>query len=196
MQGTDWMRRVIEGLALGGLLFAAGCAKPPIQEMADAENAVNAAIQAGAEEYSPDDLTAAQDALADANAKVESKDYKGAKAAAMDAKVRAETAAATVEANRQSAKTEAEQRMTAVKPEIEALQAAATKLKGPDAEKIRADAAALKDQWDAIQKDYDSGHYRTAIDDIADTQARLDEVKAELETAKAQAPAPGRKKSR
>ncbi|HMU96535.1 MAG TPA: DUF4398 domain-containing protein, partial [Elusimicrobiota bacterium] len=65
------------------LALTFGCAKPPTIEITDAENAVNAAEQAGALEYATDNFQAAKDALSDAKTKVEAKDYKNALASAL-----------------------------------------------------------------------------------------------------------------
>jgi len=48
-------------LALAGLLAA--CAGVPVQEMSDARQAVEAAREAGAREYAPDELQAAENLL-------------------------------------------------------------------------------------------------------------------------------------
>jgi hypothetical protein len=176
-------------------LLLAACAKAPTQEVADAETAVNTAIQAGAEEFASESLEAAQESLADAKAKVESKDYTGARMAAVEAKAKADAAAAAVEAGREAAKEEADRKMGILKPEVEAAAAKADALKGGDAEKLKADAAAIKEQWAAAQADYEAGSYRSASDKLDALQPAVDELKsAAEEAAKKAAPAKKKKK--
>lgn len=172
------------GIVLGSIVVLGACAKPPVKEMADAENAISAAAQAGADEFAADELSMAQETLADAKAKMESKDFKGAKAAALDVKAKAEAAALSVESNKAAAKTEAEQRMTALKADIADIQPKAMSIKGGTGTQIKSDAAAIKDAWAGVQSDYDGGHYNRAIDKMDEIQAKLDELKTAIDAAK------------
>jgi len=179
------------GLA-GLILMAAACAKPPTQEISQAENAVNAAIQSGAEEYAAGQLQLAQEALNDANAKVESKDYKGAKTAAMDAKAKAEQASAQIEANKQAAKTEASGKIEPLKTRVEAVKAALAKLSGPAVDAMKAPVEALGQAWDSLQADYNGERYSSALQKMADMETQL----AEMEGKVAQAAAQSKKQKR
>ncbi|MBI4396267.1 MAG: DUF4398 domain-containing protein [Elusimicrobia bacterium] len=184
MSSIEVRQKLALGLTLGSLVFTMACAKPPTQELTEAENSINTAIQAGAEEYAGDELKAAQDTLADANAKVESKDFKGAKVSALEAKAQADAATSLIETNKQAAKTQAEEQANVMKPELEAVQAAAAKVKGKAADQVKADAAALNDQWAAAQSDLEGGQYKAALEKLADAQAKLDALKASIESAK------------
>jgi hypothetical protein len=178
-------------MVLGSLLLAMACAKPPTQEMSDAENAVNGAIQAGAEQYATTELGAAQESLADAKAKMESKDYKGAKMASMDAKTKADAAQAAVEPNKKAMMASVQERMTALKPLITAAQGDASKVKGKAAETVKAAAAELSSLWTGIQSDSDAGNFAAAKTKLDTAQAKLDALKAAVAAAKT---APAKKK--
>jgi len=80
-------------LAAAGLLTLGACASnPPVQEMSDARQAIQAAITAGAEEYASLALKDARRFLADAEANLNRKAYNGAKNDAREAKRWAEVA--------------------------------------------------------------------------------------------------------
>lgn len=178
---------------LGALLFFPACGKPPTQELLDADNAVNAAILAGAEDYAPAELKIAQDALAEANTKLENKDYQGAKEAALEAKAKAEGASTAIEENKLTLMAEAESLLNALKPEVAGLQSAAAKLKGKGTEPVKADAAGLKALFNAAQNDFDGRDFKAAAEKLRDASIRLETVKAAAEAAR-QAAAAARKK--
>lgn len=173
------------GFILASLMVLAACAQPPKQEQADAEAALQTATAAGAEEFAAEDLSMAQEALADAKAKMESKDYKGAKASFLDAKSKADAATAAVEPNKQAAKTEAEERMKALETEVAALDKKVSSMKGAAAQK--AEVASLKEMWKSVEADVQGGHYTVAVDKLEEVQTKIDELKTALENAKSPA---------
>lgn len=77
-----WM---IAFLAITVLVSLAGCAKPPTKEMADAETAFQAAKDAGAQQYAPDQYMTAEQALTNAKQLMEKKNYKQAREKALEA---------------------------------------------------------------------------------------------------------------
>ena len=79
------------------VLLAACSAGPPVQEMSDARQAIAVARQAGAAEYAPDDLRAAESHLNDALRNLSRKEYKLARVDALEAKSKAQSALATTE---------------------------------------------------------------------------------------------------
>ena len=80
-------------LAAASLLMLSACASnPPVQEMSDARQAIQAAITAGAEEYATMALKDARQFLSDAEAKLNRRAYNGAKNDAREAKRWAEVA--------------------------------------------------------------------------------------------------------
>jgi hypothetical protein len=91
MYGFSSVNRRAVATALTALL-AASCARPPTQEMAEAERAIRAAVEAGAADFAPAEFTAAENRWADAKALLESQDFTRAQIAALEAKMKAEEA--------------------------------------------------------------------------------------------------------
>ena len=79
-----------------------GCAKPPDAEKKAAEDAMNAAVAAGADKYAVADLDAAKGMWNDAEAKMTAKNYAEAKKGYMDAKAGFEKAAGGVDAGKKA----------------------------------------------------------------------------------------------
>lgn len=85
------MKRIIKK-SLGILVVLAtlsACAGPPVQEMSDARQAIQAAESAGAPEYAPVVLRQAKDYLDSAERKLEKRAYNGARSDARLAKQKA-----------------------------------------------------------------------------------------------------------
>ncbi len=70
-------------------LSIAACAGPPVQEMSDARQAIEAAEAAGAEASAPAQINRAQSLLRDAEYKLQKKAYNGARKDARMAKDKA-----------------------------------------------------------------------------------------------------------
>ena len=93
LTGRQFARRT--GTFWRGAIFAAfivigGCETgPPVQEMSDARQAIAVARQAGAAEYSPDELRAAESFLDRAQRKLTERAYSQARSDAVAAKNRA-----------------------------------------------------------------------------------------------------------
>jgi uncharacterized protein YgbK (DUF1537 family) len=80
------------------LLALSACGTgPPVQEMSDARQAISVAREAGASQYAPDDLRAAENHLDSALRNLSKKEYKQARVEAIEAKNRALAALATSE---------------------------------------------------------------------------------------------------
>lgn len=75
-------------LAVAGIMGACE-STPPVQEMSDARQAITVAREAGAEKYAASDLTAAEDLLASAHAKLVERSYNLARRDATQAKQKA-----------------------------------------------------------------------------------------------------------
>ena len=85
--------RALRFLAASILLALSACASnPPVQEMSDARQAIQAAISAGAEKYAVLALEDARKFLADAEAKLQRRAYNGAKNDARESRSWAEVA--------------------------------------------------------------------------------------------------------
>ncbi|HEY2151740.1 MAG TPA: DUF4398 domain-containing protein [Vicinamibacterales bacterium] len=85
-------RRFILSLAVIAALAGSGCGDPPDKEMSQAQTAIDAARDSGAERYARDEFTAAQEALKKAKEAVADRDYRQALNNALDARERAQNA--------------------------------------------------------------------------------------------------------
>jgi hypothetical protein len=68
------------------LVCLLACAGPPVQEMSDARQAIQAARAAGAPTRAPDEFSAAQAAIENAESHLQLREYSRAKLAAIEAK--------------------------------------------------------------------------------------------------------------
>jgi len=124
--------RVLPVLACALLLLA--CDQPPAKELAAAEAALAQARSAQADAYAPEQWKAAELALAQAQQKIEAKDYRGALSSAMDAGEKARSAAGAVASSKLLAKGAAqlaEAEVQAALDEVAAVREQAKKAKVP-----------------------------------------------------------------
>ena len=82
---------ILIALLIAGV-FSTGCQKRPDKEIAEAEKALEAAKEAGAPQYAPQEFKSAEDMMAETYKLVDSKKYKEAKEAAITTKELAEVA--------------------------------------------------------------------------------------------------------
>ena len=80
-------------------LFSA-CSGPPVEELMQAEVALQQAQFEGAQEYAPEAFEAAAQAMADARSRNERKDYEGARRSALDTKDKAEIARSGIDSGK------------------------------------------------------------------------------------------------
>lgn len=187
----------IYGLMVAGLMIS-GCAKPPTMEIADAENAVNAAAQDGAAEFAPNELNIAKNALDDARSKVASKDYKGARAGALDAKAKAEAAQAAIAAGKEAAKAAAADSIKAVEAKLKELKAKSAKMAGKAGAELKSSIKTIEAEWTKVVEDNINGNYTKVTSAAADIGAKIDELAkkgvAPAKPAVKAAPAKGKSK--
>lgn len=82
--------RTVRLAIAGAVLILAACSSgPPVQEMSDARQAIAVAREAGASEYAPTDLRAAEDYLDSALRNLSKKAYGQARVDALEAKNKA-----------------------------------------------------------------------------------------------------------
>lgn len=178
-------------------LMVAGCAKPPTMEIADAENAVNAAAQEGAAEFAPNEFNMAQNALADARSKVASKDYKGALAGAIDAKEKAENAKAAIAAGKEAAKTAASEAIKAVEAKLKELKAKSAKMAGKAGAELKSSIKTIEADWTKVAEDNMNGNYTKVTSAAAEIGNKIDELsKKTVAPAKPAAKMPAKEKSK
>jgi negative regulator of replication initiation len=107
--------------------YITGCAKPPTQEMAKAEKAVEEAKQKEAHLYVPDIFKQAEDSLKNAKDLVVNKSYKEAKKAAEDTIQISQQAISMIEQNKAKMKVEAVQLMEGIQKDLEEFKIMAAK---------------------------------------------------------------------
>ena len=116
-------------------LVAAACEQPPTKEIGAAEAALEQARREGADLFAPDRFGDAQAALADAQKKLEARDYRGALSSATDAAEKSRSASQVAASARQIAREEAnmaEASAQAALDEVASIRAQAAKAKIPD----------------------------------------------------------------
>jgi hypothetical protein len=104
------VRRLIVAGAVLVCIF--GCSEPPQKEIDQAQGAVDTARAAGADQYAPDDYTAATASLQKAHEAVDQRDYRQALSYALDARERAKAAASAAADGQAKARSDAETRIT------------------------------------------------------------------------------------
>jgi hypothetical protein len=101
MSPTRSITRLFGVLALM-LLFAACETAPPVQEMSDARQAITVAREAGAADLAAAELAAAEKYLQNAEDKLDDHEYREARNAALEAKLRAQKALQLSETSKDS----------------------------------------------------------------------------------------------
>jgi hypothetical protein len=167
--------RYFFGLITAGLMIA-GCAKPPTAEIADAENAINAAAQAGAADFAPNEFSIAQNALADARDKVVAKDYAAALAGALDAKSKAEAAQAAVAPGKEAAKAAAAETIATVEAKLNDLKAKSSKMTGKAGAELKSGITTIESDWTKVMEDNMNGDYMKVTSALAEISTQIDEL--------------------
>jgi len=176
------------------LLVFAGCAKPPTEELAKADKAMEDAKQKEAPAYVPDLYKKAEDTLKQAKDFVAQKKYKEAKQAAIDAEAAAQQAIAGIEAAKTKMKGEAEQAVQDVQKAIDELKTtvAAMGKKKPlakAAEEAKEAVAKMEADFAAAKEKLQGGKIGEANDQLKALKDQANAKKEEL-TNLAAAPAP------
>ncbi|MBL8023593.1 MAG: DUF4398 domain-containing protein [Elusimicrobia bacterium] len=164
-------RSIFLSMLSAGVLVA-GCAKPPTMEMADAENAIQAADLAGAAEYAQAEWNEAKNALSDARAKLASKDYKAALAGALDARHKAETAESVVASRKEAAKAAAMEIVTHVEEKINSLKAKLPKASG----NIKSSLQNIETEWTKVMEEFMNGNYSKVSESASGIINRVEQL--------------------
>ena len=99
MTPTRTITRLVGTLAM--LFFLAACeTAPPVQEMSDARQAITVAREAGAAELAASELAEAERYLQNAEERLDRQQYREARNAALEAKLRAQKALKLSEASK------------------------------------------------------------------------------------------------
>jgi hypothetical protein len=105
------------------LVLAAGCSEPPQKEIDRAQQAIDTARAAGAEQYAPETFAAATAALKQSHEAVDQRDYRLALSRAVDASDRAQDAAREAADNKTKARHETEATINAANAALMQLEA-------------------------------------------------------------------------
>lgn len=159
------------------MLFVA-CSAPPTKEIDRAQQAIDAARAAGAEQYAPESFAAATSALQQSHEAVDQRDYRLALSRAVDASDRAEEAARTAADNKATARTQSEAAVNAANAAVMHLQArvrAAEEARVPPRELAPAKQT-LKDAEASLQKAralLAAENYAAAIQGVSGLDAQI-----------------------
>ena len=142
------------GTIVCAVLLLAACSEPPTKEIDQAQQAVDAARQAGADQYATEAFTAATAALQQAREAVDQRDYRLALSRAVDASDRAHEATTAATDNKAKARSQAEAAINTTHASVVHLQArvkVAEEVRVP-ARELSPARAALKDAEGTMQK--------------------------------------------
>ena len=169
------------------LVLAAGCSEPPQKEIDRAQQGIDAARAAGAEQYAPETFAAATAALKQSHEAVDQRDYRLALSRAVDASDRAQDAAREAADNKAKARRDTEATINAANLALMQLDA---RIKTADAARVppREIAPArttAKDAAAALQK----ARAALSADDLAGARTAVDgldeEIRSEIRVVEA-----------
>ena len=168
---------LLSAILCAALLFAA-CSEPPRKEIDQAQQAVDNARQAGAEQYAADVFAAATAALQQAREAVDQRDYRLALSRAVDATDRAQEAAKAAAENKAAARSQAEAAINAANAAVLHLQSrlkVADETRVPSRE-IAPARAAVKSGEGSLQKAralLAAGNYAAATAAVSGLDAQI-----------------------
>lgn len=193
---TSRIMMIVAVFALAALM--AGCSKAPTQTVQEAELAVRAVEDAGAAQYAPTSLAAANEAMAKLNAELAVQGdkmsmlrrYGTAQELAVAAKVAADNALAETQAAKQAAHDAAVARIEAATAQLEVVRpmlATAPRGKGSEADLrlLEADLVGVESTLAEARAAVAAGDFISADAKAAAAAQSLDEVKTAVETAQA-----------
>ena len=169
------------------LVPSAGCSEPPQKEIDRAQQAIDAARAAGAEQYAAETYAAATDALKQSHEAVEQRDYRLALSRAVDAGDRAQEAAKEAADNKAKARRDTETAINAANAALMQLQArikTAEEARVPSRE-ITPARSTVEDATAALQK----ARAALAAEDLAGARSAIegldDEIRSEIRVVEA-----------
>jgi hypothetical protein len=183
-----WFRRVTRGVAWTLVLAVAACADPPTKEIDRAQGAIDAARAAGAADYATEEFQAAETALTRAHQAVGERDYRQALNYALDARDRAQTAAAAAADEKARARTDADRALRTAETSLERtrqrLNAAVDANVAPKSLAAARDAiTSAEAAIVAARAAFEEGDYRRTTSAVADLQSRLEQTTSEINAA-------------
>ena len=163
---------------LVSLSISAACSHPPEKERGQAEGAIAAARAASAEAYAPDDLRAAEEALAEYDTAVAQGDYREALNAALTARDLAYEAVSRAGTARAEARGRAERLVTALESLAESIElrlsgATTPRITGSGAQRLRQAVAAASSSMQEARTAIEAEQYAVAISQMEAALAAL-----------------------
>jgi hypothetical protein len=160
------------------LVLTVACSEPPQKEIDRAQQAIDSARAAGAEQYAPESFAAATAALQQSHEAVDQRDYRLALSRAVDASDRAQEALRAAADNKAKARSQSESDVNAANAAVMHLQArvkAAEEVRVAPRELAPA-RAALKGAEGALQKartQLAAGNYAGATEAVSGLDAQI-----------------------
>jgi hypothetical protein len=166
MKHVGWKTGLIVCMFALSLIFA--CAKPPTQEIANAEKAMADAKAKEADLYVEDVFTKAQDEMKKAGEMVVAKKYEEAKKSALEAAKMAQQATSLVDQNKQKMKEELEKMLPDIQKTLDDTKSLATaalkKKTSSSKEEIQAAIGKLEIDMTNVKEQLQAGKIRQAAD--------------------------------
>jgi Domain of unknown function (DUF4398) len=168
-------------------VLSAGCSEPPQKEIDRAQQAIDNARAAGAEQYAPDTFAAATGALKQSHEAVDQRDYRLALSRAVDASDRAQEAAREAADNKAKARHDTESAINAANAALMQLEA---RIKTADDARVPARELAparetVKEAAEALQK----ARAALSSEDLAGARSAVDglheEIRSEIRVVEA-----------
>jgi hypothetical protein len=161
---------VLVFLLIASFTIITGCSKPPTQEIAKAEKAVDEAKQKEADIYASDIFKSAEESLKKAKEFVINKSYKEAKQAAEETVMTVQRAIVLVETNKVKMMAQAEEMLQDVQKEIDEFKSSAAKAIRKKALTDRKEIQGLIGKWEIdllnIKDKLQKQQAKQAYDDI------------------------------
>ena len=189
-----WGVGLVLGLAVSAFLILS-CAKAPEKELQEASAAIEAARTAEADSYVPDLFAEAQANLTEAETLSVAKKFKEAKDLALQAKMKADSAAALAVTNKEEKRVEVEGLLANAQKMLEelnsAIKTAERKVAKAKMAPIKTNAKACEDLLAQAKKSQEGGDYKNAYDQVQMMIKNVNGTKNGLTTLTApKAPAP------
>jgi hypothetical protein len=159
---------ILVSFALGMLLTS--CSKPPEAEKEAAKKAMDAAMSAGADQYAPADLEAANKVWNTAESQMKEEKYKEAKESYIEGKAAFEKAAAAVETGKKAAADQANAEKEPAKKAMEAAVSAGAEQYAP------ADLEAARKIWDTAESQMKEEKYKEAKESYIEARAAFEKA--------------------
>jgi hypothetical protein len=177
-------RRLLLAFAVIAAIAGAACGSPPDKELQEAQTAIDAARNAGADQFAHEEFAAATDSLKRAHDAVNDRDYRMALNLALDARERAQNAGKEAAKNKSVARRDAER---ALADAATALTAARAALRAAEADRpaksLDTSRRTIADADRAVQEArtaFGAGNYAATIETARRTTATLKGITKDL----------------